>query len=227
MIFKINKFRTLLIGLTAGFFYVLVAILSSQSAHAAVACNIWADSTSIYKGQSTIIHWTSPVAPIVVNGTNTNGATQWSTGNLQNTTTYSLIGCYDSSCRDSVTVNVSPYPLPSCSFYSSKNPVSPGESFNVNWNCNYASSATLDGVATYAYCGSVPCSNSKSITKDTTFTLTATLLVKSGVSTKEFSGSGRHNLDCQSGQTNTFLHARNSWLTPSTTAFHRVQIQFK
>ena len=96
---------------------------NQASCAASVAANIWADSTSLTSGQSTVIHWTvsnstsavitsSPVDPKFDSRpvTNTAGASD-NTSNLSQTTTYTITAQGSGGpATKSVTVNVTPLP---------------------------------------------------------------------------------------------------------------------
>lgn len=78
----------------------------------AAACSITADKTTLYKGESTTIHWSSSAKPIAIgttgygHGTEAGALTRWSSGALYSNTTFYLTGGWDSSCKDSVTITV-------------------------------------------------------------------------------------------------------------------------
>ncbi|MDE2312456.1 MAG: hypothetical protein KGJ93_05235, partial [Patescibacteria group bacterium] len=96
---------------------------NQASCAASVAANIWADSTSLSSGQSTVIHWTvsnstsavitsSPVDPNFNSRPVTNtAAASDNTSNLSQTTTYTITAQGSGGpATKSVTVNVTPLP---------------------------------------------------------------------------------------------------------------------
>jgi len=94
--------------------FVIISLVGGSMVYQsfAAACSITADKTSLYKGESTTIRWKSPSVPVVIDGGNMGSVKdgQWGSGALYATKTFKLVGGWDSSCTDSVTVTVSKKP---------------------------------------------------------------------------------------------------------------------
>jgi len=231
---RVMKNRILWVGLFVSLLFGLLLLLGPRGVQAQVACNISADKTTINRGESTMIRWTSPVLPIVVgtsgygNGANVNGATNWSTGSLNSTTTYYLTGGLTSSCKDSVTVTVI-QPPSSCTLTAPAS-VNSGQNFTISWGGIGVTSATLSG---YPIAGSKLPSGSDTfnITQTTTYTfvgsnsagicgpISRTVQVNT-VNTQRFRDNKPSGIPSRfyhvSGQpcaSNGLLHARDVWLS--------------
>ena len=94
--------------------FVIISLVGGSMVYQsfAAACSITADKTSLYEGESTTIRWKSPSVPVVIDGGNMGSVKdgQWGSGALYATKTFKLVGGWDSSCTDSVTVTVSKKP---------------------------------------------------------------------------------------------------------------------
>ena len=153
------------------FFVVSMMVLSAHTAHAAVTCNIYANPKTIPYGTSTTIYWTSSGGSVhAVSGQGITASTaSGSAGTpvLYADTAYTMtVNWVAPKCSDTETVVVTPPAAPTCSL-SAPSIVTPNASFTISWNSANATSATLNGAATYTFG-----SNTFSITSNTTYSLT-------------------------------------------------------